>query len=90
MIEHSVAAAPTFDRTAHCQRAGASGGNTTVARHGTAHMSRIGRVGAAATIQKHGVSYFNGLMVRRGWSGRRPVSLRADLAAGRLDADLAA
>ena len=91
MTDQTLAPAPTFDRTAHCQRAGASGGNTTVARHGRGHMSRIGRVGAAVCIERHGVGYWRRLVQSKGWSGRRPVaSLAVDLAAARSDSALAA
>ena len=69
---------------------GAHCGAVTVALHGTAHMRAIGTAGAHATIERHGVAYFNGLMTRKGWHGRRPVSLAVDLAAGRVDALLAA
>ena len=89
MTDTSVPVAP-FNRAEHCRRIGAHGGFVTVARHGTAHMSRIGRAGAAVTIRTHGVGYWRGLMQHRGWHGRRPVSLAADLAAGRMYADLAA
>ncbi len=90
MTEPSLAPAPTFDRKAHCQRAGASGGNTTVARHGTHHMRAIGTAGARVTIERHGLAFFQGIVQAKGWSGRRPVSLAVDLAAGRVDALLAA
>ena len=90
MTTTSVASARTFDRKAHCQRIGTHGGNVTVARHGTAHMRVIGTAGASVTIQRHGVAFFRGITARKGWHGRRPVSLRADLAAGRVDAALAA
>ncbi len=53
-------------------------------------MSRIGRAGASVTTSRHGVAYFNGRMTHRGWSGRRPISLAVDQAAGRADAVLAA
>jgi hypothetical protein len=79
-----------FDRVAHCQRIGAHGGATTVARYGPHHMRAIGTVGARATIQRHGVGYFTGLMTRKGWHGRRPASLAVDLEVGRWDAALAA
>jgi hypothetical protein len=90
MTEHSVAPAP-FNRAEHCRRIAAHGGSVTAQRHGAAHMRAIGKAGAQATIRTHGVGYFNGLMTRKGCTGRRPVaSLAADLAAGRLDARLAA
>jgi hypothetical protein len=82
--------ARSVDRTAHCQRIGAHGGATTYARHGRHHMAAIGRAGAQATIKAHGTAYFQGLMTRKGWHGRRHASLAVDLAAGRLDAALAA
>jgi hypothetical protein len=50
----------------------------------------IGTAGAPVTIQRHGVAFFRGITARKGWHGRHPVSLRADLAAGRVDALLAA
>ena len=87
MTTTSVAPAPTFDRAAHCQRIGAHGGAVTVARHGTAHMRAIGTAGAAVTIQRHGVCATCADWCKaKGWHGRRPVSLAADLAAGRVDA----
>lgn len=69
-----------FDRAEHCRRIGAHGGATTAARHGHWHMSAIGKAGAAVTIERHGVAYFNGLMSRRGWSGRSRPNLAYDLA----------
>jgi hypothetical protein len=92
MTDHSVApAAPKFDRSEHCRRAGAHGGATTFVRHGSAHMRTIGTAGARTTIQRHGVAFFQGITARKGWHGRRPVaSLAVDLAAGRLDARRAA
>jgi hypothetical protein len=66
------------------------GGAVTVARHGTAHMRAIGKAGARATIQRHGYAHFAGLVKAKGWHGRRPVALAVDLAAGRVDALLAA
>jgi hypothetical protein len=36
------------------------------------------------------VAYWRGLVQAKGWHGRRPVSLAVDLAAGRVDAALAA
>jgi hypothetical protein len=53
-------------------------------------MRAIGTAGAHVTIQRHGVAFFRGITARKGWHGRRPVSLRTDLAAGRVDAALAA
>ena len=90
MTELSVPAAPTFNRAEHCRRIGAHGGAVTVARHGPAHMRTIGTAGAQATIRKHGLAFFQGIVKQKGWHGRRPVSLAADLAAGRADALLAA
>lgn len=80
-----------FDRTEHCRRIAAHGGNTTYQRHGVHHMRIIGKAGARATIRKHGVPYFQGMVARKGWTGpkTRP-SLTADLAAGRELARLAA
>jgi hypothetical protein len=74
--------APTFDRTEHCRRIGAQGGQTTAARHGRWHMSAIGKAGARSTIRTHGVGYWRGLMKHKGYQPRRP-SLAADLAYGR-------
>jgi hypothetical protein len=79
-----------FDRKAHCQRIGAHGGSVTAQRHGSAHMRMIGKAGARATIDRHGVAYFQGLVKRKGWSGRRRESVTTDLAAGRVLAALAA
>ena len=79
-----------LNRAEHCRWIAAHGGTVTVARHGTAHMRAIGTAGAQVTIQRHGVAFFRGITARKGWHGRRPVSLRADLAAGRVDAALAA
>jgi hypothetical protein len=90
MTDHTVPVAPTFDRTAHCQRIAAHGGAVTLARHGTAHYRAIGKAGAQTTIQRHGVAFFHGITARKSWHGRRPVSLAVDLAAGRVDALLAA
>jgi hypothetical protein len=89
MTDHSVAPAP-FNRAEHCRKIAAHGGAVTVARHGAAHMRTIGTAGAAVTIRRHGVGYWRGLVQAKGWHGRRPVSLAADLAAGRVDARLAA
>jgi hypothetical protein len=89
MTTHSVAPAP-FNRAAHCRRIGAHGGAVTAQRHGPAHYRAIGRAGAQATIRKHGVGYWRELVDAKGWHGRRPVSLAVDLAAGRVDALLAA
>jgi hypothetical protein len=94
MTDQSVAAAPDappFDRKAHCQRAGAQGGAVTFSRYGVTHMRAIGTAGAHVTIRKHGLGYWRGLVQAKGWHGRRPVaSLAVDLAAGRVDAALAA
>ena len=49
-------------------------------RH-AAQTYSIGKTGPQATIRKHGNAYFQGLMVRKGWSGRRRESLAVDLAA---------
>jgi hypothetical protein len=89
MTDASVPA-PSFNRAEHCRRIGAHGGAVTVARHGTAHMRTIGTAGAAVTIKRHGYAHFAGLVKAKGWQGRRPVSLAVDLAAGRVDALLAA
>src|SRR6476620_5739249 len=85
---HNRRKAPMFDRTAHCQRIGAHGGAVTAARYGTHHMRAIGKAGARATSTRHGVAYFNGLMTRKGWNGRRLDSVITDLAAGRALAEL--
>ena len=93
MTPQSLAAeqdAPRFNRAEHCRRIGAHGGAVTVARHGTAHKRAIGTAGAQVTISKHGVGYWRGLVQAKGWQGRRPVSLAVDLAAGHVDAALAA
>ena len=71
-----------FDRTAHCQRIGAHGGTVTAQRYGAQHMRAIGRAGAQVTMERHGVAYFQGLMHRRGWRGRRFDSVQLDLFAG--------
>lgn len=68
-----------FDRAAHCQSIGAHGGAVTAARHGSHHMRTIGKAGARTTIERHGVAYFQGLMQRKGWKGRRYENLRLDL-----------
>jgi hypothetical protein len=90
MTTLTVAPAAPFNRAEHCRRIAAHGGATTAARHGTAHFRAIGRVGARVTIQRHGYAHFAGLVKAKGWHGRRPVSLAVDLAAGRVDALLAA
>jgi hypothetical protein len=89
MTEQSVAPTP-FNRAEHCRRIAAHGGAVTVARYGVDHYRAIGKAGAQATIRKHGLAYWRGLVQAKGWHGRRPVSLAADLAAGRVDALLAA
>jgi hypothetical protein len=53
-------------------------------------MRAIGTAGAQVTIRKHGLAYWRGLVQAKGWHGRRPVSLAVDLAAGQVDAALAA
>ena len=90
MTEPSVAVARPFNRAEHCRRIGAHGGAVTVARHGAHHMRAIGKAGARVTIDRHGVAFFQGIVKQKGWQGRRPVSLAVDLAAGQLDAALAA
>jgi hypothetical protein len=82
--------APQFNRAEHCRRIGAHGGAVTVARHGTAHMRIIGTAGAHVTIERHGLPFWKGVVHAKGWHGRRPVSLAIDLAAGQVDAALAA
>jgi hypothetical protein len=79
-----------FNRAEHCRTIAAHGGTVTAQRYGAGHMRAIGKAGAQVTIQRHGVSYFNGLMTRRGWSGRRIDSVIDDLAAGRVYAELSA
>jgi hypothetical protein len=49
-----------------------------------------GTAGAQVTIKRHGLAFFQGIVQAKGWHGRRPVSLAVDLAAGRVDAALAA
>jgi hypothetical protein len=91
MTDTKVAVAPTFNRAEHCRTIAAHGGAAVVAKYGTAHMRTIGTAGARQTITRHGVAYFNGLMSRRGWQGRRPApSLAADLAFGEVLAAIAA
>ncbi len=77
-----------FDRAAHCQRIGQMGGMTTLARHGRAHFVAIGKAGYRASVKAHGVAYVNGLLVAKRWDGPRRPDLLADLAAGRVLADL--
>ena len=77
-----------FDRAAHCQRVGQTGGMTTVARYGAAHMRAIGKAGYRATVKAHGVAYVNGILDAKQWRGPRRPDLGADLAAGRVLADL--
>jgi hypothetical protein len=89
MTTNSVAPAP-FNRAEHCRKIAAHGGATTAARYGVNHYRAIGRAGAQATIRRHGLAYWRGLVDAKGWHGRRPVSLAVDLAAGRVDARLAA
>lgn len=79
-----------FDRAAHCQRIGAHGGTVTAQRYGSAHMRAIGRAGAKVTRARHGEAFFQGLMQRRGWHGRRLDNVIDDLAAGRVYAALSA
>jgi hypothetical protein len=71
------------------RRIAAHGGAVTAQRHGTAHYRAIGKAGARATSDKHGLAFWKVITARKGWHGH-PVSLRADLAAGRVDAALAA
>ena len=63
---------------------------SSLGRHGTVPMRAIGTAGALVTIKRHGYGHFAGLVKAKGWHGRRPVSLAVDLAAGRVDAVLAA
>jgi hypothetical protein len=54
-------------------------------------MRAIGTAGASVTIERLGVAFFQGIVQAKGWHGRRPLALlTVDLAAGRLDAALAA
>jgi hypothetical protein len=53
-------------------------------------MRAIGTAGAHVTIERHGLAFWKGIIKHKGWHGRRPVSLAVDLAAGRVDAALAA
>jgi hypothetical protein len=74
-----------FNRAEHCRRIAAHGGSVTAQRYGAAHMRAIGKAGAQATIQKHGVDYFQGIVKRKGWNGRRSSgSPSLDLAVGKL------
>ncbi len=77
-----------FDRAAHCQRIGQTGGMTTFARHGVAHMRAIGKAGYRAAVEAHGVGYVNGILDAKRWRGPRRPDLAIDLAAGRVLADL--
>ena len=77
-----------FDRAAHCQRIGQTGGLTTFQRYGAAHMRAIGKAGYAAAVKAHGVAYVNGLLTAKRWDGPRRPELLTDLAAGRVLADL--
>jgi hypothetical protein len=78
-----------FDRAAHCQRIGQTGGLRTVERYGVAHMRAIGTAGARVTIARHGVAYWRGLVAAKGWTAPREPDLLSDLTAGRALADLA-
>jgi hypothetical protein len=60
----------------------------TFARHGAAHMRAIGRAGYAAAVEACGVGYVSGLLKAKRWDGPRRPDLLADLAAGRVLADL--
>ena len=77
-----------FDRHAHCQRIGQLGGMRTLERHGRAHFVAIGRAGYRAAVKAHGVAYVNGILDAKRWTGPRRPDLGADLAAGRVLADL--
>jgi hypothetical protein len=77
-----------FDRHAHCQRVGQLGGLKTLERHGRAHFVAIGKAGYRAAVKAHGVAYVNGLLKANRWDGPRRPDLLADLAAGRVLADL--
>lgn len=80
--------AATFDRAAHCQRIGQTGGLVMFARYGSAHMRAIGKAGYAATVKAHGEQYARDLLRAKGWTPRRP-DLLCDLRAGRALAVLA-
>lgn len=69
-----------FDRTAHCQRIAAHGGNVTADRYGSSHMKTIARAGWDACVAKHGHGYCVGLAKAKGWQGKRRDSLGVDLA----------
>jgi hypothetical protein len=77
-----------FDRAAHCQRIGQTGGLTTFQRYGSAHMRTIGKAGYRAAVKVHGVAYVNGILDAKRWHGPRRPGLLTDLAAGRVLADL--
>jgi hypothetical protein len=83
-------ARPPFNRAVHCRRIAAHGGAAVVAKYGAHHMRAIGTAGAHVTIERHGAAFFQGIVKAKGWHGRRPVSMAVDLAAGRVDALLAA
>src|SRR5688572_137815 len=57
-----------FDRAAHCQRIGQSGGMTTFARYGSAHMRAIGKAGYRAAVTAHGVAYVTGILDAKRWA----------------------
>ncbi len=80
----------SFDRTEHCRRIAADGGNATLALYGPNYMRQIGRAGARVTIARHGVGYFKGLTRAKGWTGPQRSNLAMDLAYGKTLADLAA
>jgi hypothetical protein len=77
-----------FDRAAHCQRIGQTGGLTTGERYGVVHMRAIGTAGYRAAVKAHGVGYVNGILEAKRWDGPRRPELLADLAAGDVLADL--
>jgi hypothetical protein len=77
-----------FDRAAHCQRIGQTGGLTTYERYGAVHYRTIGKAGYAATVATHGQPYATALLSAKGWTAPRRPDLLSDLAAGRILADL--
>ena len=77
-----------FDRVAHVQRIGQTGGLTTVERYGAAQMRAIGKAGNAAAVKANGVAYVNGVLKVKRWDGPRRPEVLTDLAAGRVLADL--
>jgi hypothetical protein len=77
-----------FDRHAHCQRIGQTGGLATYQRYGSSHYRAIGRAGYRVAVERHGVAYVDGLLKAKGWTGPHRPDLLSDLAAGRALAEL--